>query len=207
MVQSGCSCHQQRESDSAGLQAPPSVASTVHPAHGTQPEPDRLATEPAGFSGAGFSGDSALRASRHKLLYTVQFMCGGQAQDPCDCVSVRPGRYSTAVTLYNATSQQLRVQKWVIPTLLAGAPIGREPRVTLPRAKDELLLPARSATLIDCCGIVASLLGGPASGSLHAGLLQLTADGKLAVSVVHTAQGTDGGAPSLDVKQLVGRPI
>lgn len=145
-----------------------------------------------------------------RQVFAVKFVCGEQADCGCACAPLRPGRYATEINLHNYGLTPVTVGKRFVPLVLAGAPVGREPRVAAPRAEDRIVLPPQSATFDDCCRIVELSYGGAASGAalpLTVGWLEITADGPLAVTAVYTAGGADGTGVSIDVAQIAPRRL
>jgi len=141
-------------------------------------------------------------------VFAAKFVCGEQADRDCACTALRPGRYATEINLHNYGLKPVTVIKRFVPLVLGGAPVGREPRVTAPRAEDRIVLPPQSATFDDCCRIVELLYGAPATTAplpLTVGWLELTADGPLAVTAVYTASAPDGAGVSVDVVQVAPR--
>jgi hypothetical protein len=138
------------------------------------------------------------------FVYSVKFLCGEQKDDCCACAPVLPGRYSTEINIHNAGSKQTPVLKRAIPLVLAGAVTGREPKFKAPTSLEIIQLPAHNATMDDCCRLVELLLGAPAAGPvpLTLGILEIVSTAELSVTAVYTATGADGGAPSIDVKQI-----
>lgn len=97
--------------------------------------------------------------SRH-FVYGVKFVCGEQPDNCCNCAPVAPGRYATEINVLNPHDKPVAVRKSVIPLVLAGAATGREPKVAGPASTESLRLPANSATMVDCCGLLETLLEG-----------------------------------------------
>ncbi|MGH2372932.1 MAG: hypothetical protein ACRDIC_05570 [bacterium] len=83
--------------------------------------------------------------ARH--VYGVKFVCGTQGDSKCGDDPVAPGRYATEINIHNATEQEARIAKHVIPLVLAGAPRGREPRHGGREAEETILLPPHTATM------------------------------------------------------------
>lgn len=133
------------------------------------------------------------------VRYSVKFVCGTQ-QEGCGCMSVRPGQYATQISIHNYSGETVEILKRFIPVVLAGAPVGREPKVAHAQAKDAIKLPPHTATFDDCCRITELLFGG-SSDSLNIGLLEIIASGNVAVTAVYTT-GT-----SLDVETIEGKAV
>jgi len=138
------------------------------------------------------------------FVYAVKFVCGTQPACDCQCGPVRPGRYATEINLLNAGSKEVRVRKRFIPVVLAGAPLGREPRAAGPRAEDRIVLPPHSATMDDCCRVHELLFGAPggSADTLSIGFVEITASAELVVSAVYTSSGLDGDGVSIEVQQV-----
>lgn len=138
------------------------------------------------------------------FIYSVTFVCGEQGDACCGCAPVRPGRYSTEINIHNWQSKEVPVLKRVIPLVLAGAVIGREPKVGVVTATDKLRLPAHSATLDDCCRLAELLFGArqETAAPLTMGVLEVVSTTELAVSAIYTATNGDGGAPSISTEQI-----
>ena len=118
-----------------------------------------------------------------------------------------PGRYSTEINILNPNDKLAAVGKRVIPLVLAGAAAGREPKVAKPVSTDVIRLPGHSATMDDCCRILELALGVPPVGPvpITIGILEVISNAELSVTAVYTASIGNGGAPSVDVEQIVPR--
>ncbi|MDV7402404.1 hypothetical protein RZS08_63875, partial [Arthrospira platensis SPKY1] len=88
-----------------------------------------------------------------RYSYSVKFVCGTQQDCECGCTPVRPGVYATEINIHNHKCRDAEVEKWLMPMVLAGAALGREPRVVKRRLGDRIKLPADAATMDDCCRI------------------------------------------------------
>jgi len=143
------------------------------------------------------------------FVYAVKFVCGTQPECGCDCASVRPGSYATEINIYNFHRDEVEIEKRVLPVVFAGAPSGREPRTTRPRAVDKITLPGISATMDDCCRIAELLLGAPASSPLPLtiGILEIASDHELSVTAVYTASDPTSSSISIDVEQIEGKRV
>lgn len=73
------------------------------------------------------------------VRYSVKFICGTH-EDHCGCVPVRPGHYATLISIHSYSADTVEVKKKFIPVVLAGAALGREPKVATARADDALEL-------------------------------------------------------------------
>jgi hypothetical protein len=141
---------------------------------------------------------------RFVYTYSVKFICGEQPACQCECTSVRPGIYATEINIHNYQEKEVKIGKRVTPLVLAGAVIGREPRIAVPRATDRIILPPHSATMDDCCRLAELLFGGNAASSLPltVGFLEITSLDELAVTAVYTVSDLTSGAVSIDVEQI-----
>ncbi len=93
------------------------------------------------------------------FVYSVKFLCGEQKEDCCGCAPVRPGRYSTEINIHNTSAKEAPLVQGIIPLVLAGTVSGRAPKVKTITAPEVIRLPAHSATMEDCCRILARVLG------------------------------------------------
>jgi hypothetical protein len=143
------------------------------------------------------------------FLYSVKFVCGVQPVCNCECEPVQPGKYATEINIHNYSSKEIEVRKLFVPLVLAGAPIGREPRVARVRAEDKIVLPPHSATMDDCCRIAELLFGGtpPSPMPLTIGFLEITSTNELSVTAVYTMSDLSSGSVSIDVEQIDAAPI
>jgi hypothetical protein len=143
------------------------------------------------------------------FVYSVKFICGEQPERGCECAPVQPGRYASEINIHNYGLKEIEIHKRFVPVVLAGAPAGREPRSAGARAEDRIVLPARTATMDDCCRIEELLFGGalPASMPLTIGLLEISTTGPVAVTAVYTTSGLESGSVSIEVEQIAGRQL
>jgi hypothetical protein len=143
------------------------------------------------------------------FVYVVKYVCGVQPDCGCECAPVQPGKYATEINIHNYSLKRIEIRKRFVPLVLAGAPIGREPRVSGVRAEDKILLPPQAATMDDCCRIAELLLGGeaPSPMPLMVGFLEITASAEIAVTAVYTASDATSGGVSLAVEQIAGRRL
>lgn len=136
-----------------------------------------------------------------EFVYSIKFVCGTQAVCPCECLTVAPGHYATEINIHNLSGREVAIRKRVVPVVLAGAPVGREPASSGPRAEDGLKLPPHSATFDDCCRL-SEVLFGAAGSTLSIGFLEITASADVAVTAVYTSSGLSSGGVSIDVRQI-----
>src|SRR5262249_40515036 len=123
----------------------------------------------------------------------------------CTCAPLAPGSYATAVSLHNYSLRPVEVVKRVVPIVLAGAAIGREPNSSGVRAEDRITVPPQAATLDDCCRVEQLVFGDTprAPAALTIGLLEITASAEIAVTALYTTGAVDGGGGvSLEVVRV-----
>lgn len=143
-----------------------------------------------------------------RFVYTIDFVCGELNGCGCECSPEQKGRYATSIAIHNYSLKPVEIVKRLVPVVLSGAAIGREPRTASALAEDRIVLPAQSATMDDCCRIAERLLGAapPASLPISAGLLEITASADVSVTAVYTSSGlTADRRVSIDVKQVSAR--
>lgn len=142
-----------------------------------------------------------------KFVYSVKYLCGVQQACDCECAPVRPGVYATEINIHNYKCRDARLEKWMLPLVLAGAAIGREPRTSKRRLGERIVLPADSATMDDCCRITELLLGAPASSPLplSIGFMEIVSDVELQVTAVYTASDAASNSLSMDVATVAPR--
>lgn len=137
-----------------------------------------------------------------RYFYVVKYVCGvNEVREGCS--PVRSGRYATEINIYNDYCSEAVIEKRIIPVVLKGEVIGREPRVAKEMAHDRIVLPPNTATMDDCCRL-AELLKQPvnSNGPLNIGFLELVSTVPLTVTAVYTANGLKDDAVSIDVEQI-----
>lgn len=141
------------------------------------------------------------------FVYSVKFVCGEQPASDCHCAPLRPGKYATEINIHNPYLTPVVVTKRFVPLVLAGAPVGREPRVGLAGAVDRIELPPHGATMDDCCRITEMVYGAPgaSSAALTVGFLEITCASDIVVTAVYTASGAGGDGMSMEVVQVASR--
>lgn len=142
-----------------------------------------------------------------KFTYSVKFVCGVQQDCECACAPVRPGVYATEINIHNHKCRDAEIEKWLIPMVIAGAPLGREPRLVKRRLGDRIKLPAESATMDDCCRITEMLLGAPSTSPmpLTIGFVEIVSSIELNVTAVYTASDLKSNGLSIDVQNVTPR--
>lgn len=136
--------------------------------------------------------------------YVVKYVCGIKEAEGKGCSPVRAGRFSTEINIFNGYCSDAVIEKHVIPVVLKGEAIGREPRIAKEMAVDKIVLPPNTATMDDCCRL-AELLKQPvtSSGPLHIGFLEIISTVPLSVTAVYTAASLKDETVSIDVEQIL----
>jgi len=139
--------------------------------------------------------------------YSVKFVCGVQPENECGCgcAPVRPGAYATEINIHNYNNVRAEINKSVIPVVLAGNPIGREPRTVGSMGAEQISLPASHATMDDCCKIYELLSGHIPPSSpppLTIGFLHIRSNRPLNVTAVYTATDLKSQSISIDVERV-----
>ena len=141
--------------------------------------------------------------------YTAPLACGTISGECCECNSLVPGRYATAITIFNPSDKAVKIGLHVAPTTLAGATAGRWPDSVPFRAEDKIVLEPRKTTTIDCCTVAKLLLGGqtPADALATYGIVLIEASALLDVCATFTSVGANGTSPSIDVEFIRPREL
>jgi hypothetical protein len=150
-----------------------------------------------------FGGD---RRPWQQFSYAVKFVCGVQKEtDGCCAPGVRPGAYATEINILNSQYYWWAyLQKRVVPVILGGLPLGREPRSVDAKGGDWMALPPGQATMDDCCRINHLLADADplTKPSLNIGFLEIVSDVELEVTAVYTATDLENRSVSIDVEQI-----
>jgi hypothetical protein len=134
------------------------------------------------------------------VRYSVKFVCGTQGEACGCCTPVRPGQYATHISIHNYSQEPVTISKRFIPVVLAGAPLGREPKIGTSRAEDRIELPPHTATMDDCCRITELLFGAPVD-ALTIGILEIIATRDVSITAVYTT------CSAIDVVQVAGQQV
>jgi hypothetical protein len=143
-------------------------------------------------------------ACPQRFRYIVKFVCGEQPECGCECASVRPGAYATEINIHNYHEVEVAIEKQVIPVVLLGAAVAREPCSSGRKAADKMVLPPHSATTDDCCRIAELLLGAKSNAPIPItiGFLEITSSRDVAITAVYTASDAGSHTVSIDVEQI-----
>jgi hypothetical protein len=129
--------------------------------------------------------------------YSVEFVAGW-AEDDREPVPFVPGRYATAVTIYNPGTCPVEVEKRFAPLILDDKVIGREPDVVPAKPFAAITLQAGEATFDDRIALGEAVGISPA---LLFGVLDIVSDRPLSVTATHTAGGKESG-PSITSRTI-----
>jgi hypothetical protein len=152
--------------------------------------------------------DHAKETTMPEFVYSVKFVCGTQQESPEGCLTVRPGIYATDINIHNFQNSETNIEKFVIPLVLSGHVVAREPNIMKPQREPErITLPPNGATMDDCCHI-SELLGIPpvSSSPLTIGFLVIVSSQEVNVTAVYTASALRASSLSIDIEQIVGKP-
>jgi hypothetical protein len=142
----------------------------------------------------------------YRYSYSVKIVCGTQpVAEGCCLPAVRPGIYATEVNIHNFhPTREASIQKSVLPVVLAGMPLGREPRYVYRRGWDWITLPPDTATMDDCCRIRELLFDSSqvVGAQLTVGFLEIVSDVELKVTAVYTATDHESRSVSIDVEDV-----
>ena len=120
---------------------------------------------------------------------------------------VSPGIYATEINIHNFNETEVQVEKYVLPVVLQGEPIGREPKFVERMAKDYIVLPPNTATMDDCYRIGELLFGSPPPSPmpLMIGFLEIVSRRELSITAVYTVTDLGSRFVSIDVEQIQGK--
>jgi hypothetical protein len=129
-----------------------------------------------------------------KPHYVAEMVCGVSKPDREEhCVTVVPGQYATAVTIYNPSNCTVLIEKSFAPLVVDGKVIGREPETQPAKPFARIKLGPHEATMDDCCSLREALGADPEGLTL--GVLDIVSSRELVVTAIYTA-----GQPGYDAK-------
>ena len=137
--------------------------------------------------------------------HSVEMLCGTHKGHDERCESVVPGRYATAVTIYNPSACTVIIEKYFAPLVLREEAIGREPRTVPAQPFAKIKLGPGEATMDDCCSLEEAI--GHTGGAFTLGVLDLVADHRLEVVAIHTATGQERGGTSIHTRPIEPRVL
>jgi hypothetical protein len=141
-----------------------------------------------------------------RFHHAVEVVCGVRApEEEGRCETVVPGRYATAVTIYNPSSCAVKIEKRFAPLVRQGEAEGREPRKVPARRFATIELGPGEATMDDCCALEEAV--GPTGGPITLGVLDLVARRPLEVVAVLTSTDGPGKAgAAIHTRQVEPKP-
>ncbi len=150
---------------------------------------------------------------KRRYSYSVKYVIG--LQETGDCNSKKPvnaGNYTTEINIHNYQQKKAKIEKFIVPVILKGEAIGREPNSSGIVAKDNIVLPPYTATMDDTFRLAELLYGKdvPCSIPLNIGFLHIISNIELAVTAVYTAAACikdKEGTPSIEIKEITGKAI
>ena len=137
--------------------------------------------------------------------HSVEMLCGIHKMRDEGCDTVLPGRYATAVTIYNPSACTVVIEKYFAPLVLREEPVGREPRKSPARQFAKIKLGPGEATMDDCCSLEEAF--GHTGGAFTLGVLDIVADHRLEVVAIHTATSLERGGPSIHTRAVEPRVL
>ena len=140
-----------------------------------------------------------------RYYHSVEMLCGTHAGNDERCETVVPGRYATAVTIYNPSACTVVIEKFFAPLVLREEAIGREPRTVPMRPFAKIKLGPGEATMDDCCSLEEAI--GRTGGTFTLGVLDLVADHRLEVVAIHTATSREKGGTSVHSRHVKPRVL
>ncbi len=148
-------------------------------------------------------------AAAARFSYSVKFVCGVARGHDCGCGPVAAGTYATEINIHNFQLKPVKIEKHILPVVLAGAAAGREPKFVERRVSERMELPPHTATMDDCCRIAEMLFGAPPAGPLPLtiGFLEIVSPVEVAVTAVYTVTGPDGKQTAIDVETITPRRV
>jgi hypothetical protein len=129
-----------------------------------------------------------------QYVYAIKFVCGTAKQCDCGCGPVEAGSYATEINILNSGCRPATVETKIVPLVLSGAVLAREPKTSASRPGSRFTMPPGSATMTDCCRFTEQLLGAKSDQAqpLTIGWLQIVSSRELHVTAVYTSTGQNG---------------
>jgi hypothetical protein len=148
---------------------------------------------------------------RRHYSYSVKYVIGRQDPEECDSrMPVNPGTYTTEINIHNYQLKEAVIEKRLVPVILQGEPVGREPRYSGVVATDKIALPPYAATMDDTFRLNELIYKNapPCNTPLNIGFLHILSNIELAVTAVYTAADSKSReVVSLEVEEITGREV
>ena len=149
---------------------------------------------------------------KRRYSYSVKYVIGLQENGECNSKNtVNTGNYTTEINIHNYQKKKAVIEKHIVPVILKGEAIGREPKFSGIVANDKIVLPPYTATMDDTYRLAELLYGKdvPCSIPLNIGFLHIISNIELSVTAVYTAAAIKDkeGVPSIEIKEVTGKAI
>ncbi|MEP6846397.1 MAG: VWA domain-containing protein [Panacibacter sp.] len=148
---------------------------------------------------------------KRRYSYSVKYVIGCKQNEECNTkMPVNAGNYTTEINLHNYQQKDAIIQKYIVPVILNGDPVGREPRFAGTIANDGIILPPHTATMDDTYRLAELIYKNdpPCNIPLNIGFLHIISNIELAVTAVYTAAGNKGRkVSSIDVEEISAKEI
>jgi hypothetical protein len=150
---------------------------------------------------------------KRRYSYSVKYVIGLQDVGECNSKkAVNAGNYTTEINIHNYQKKKAVIEKHIVPVILKGEAIGREPKVADIVANDKIVLPPYTATMDDTFRLAELLYKNdpPCTIPLNIGFLHIISNIELAVTAVYTAAACikdKEGTPSIEIKEITGKAI
>ncbi len=143
---------------------------------------------------------------RRRYSYSVKYVIGRQDREDCASrMPVNPGTYTTEINIHNYQLKEALIEKRLVPLILQGEPVGREPRFSGVLATDKIVLPPYAATMDDTFRLNELIYKNapPCNTPLNVGFLHILSNVELAVTAVYTAaDNKTSEVLSLEVEEI-----
>ncbi|MFA6572519.1 MAG: hypothetical protein WCT77_14920 [Bacteroidota bacterium] len=139
-----------------------------------------------------------------QFIYSVKFVCGIQ-DNPKEPV-VRPGIYSTDINIFNFNNVKVSIVKKIVPLVVKGEVVGREPKYVEKVKFENIVLPPESATMDDCVKI-ARFFNASLPMPISIGFLEIISNKELDITAVYTVSDIKYGHVSMHVNLIPGRKV
>jgi hypothetical protein len=149
---------------------------------------------------------------KRRYSYSVKYVIGLQENGECNSKNtVNTGNYTTEINIHNYQKKKAVIEKHIVPVILKGEAIGREPKFSGIVANDKIVLSPYTATMDDTYRLAELLYGKdvPCSIPLNIGFLHIISNIELSVTAVYTAAAIKDkeGVPSIEIKEITGKAI
>jgi Integrin beta chain VWA domain len=148
---------------------------------------------------------------KRRYSYSVKYVIGCAEKQECNSkMAVNAGNYTTEINIHNYQQKEAIIEKHIVPVVLNGETVGREPRYAGIIANDKIVLPPYTATMDDTYRLAQLLYNNepPCDIALNIGFLHIISNIELAVTAVYTAAGNKGRrVSSIDVEEISAKEI